>query len=103
MNERRREIRNFHYFVYLLIVPDGPGKGTINAFNGQKASSYLKRAESLVTHRQPFSWVFIRPPFASSCVCCKACVCHNMKNHCMSPNKVRERERKGEMRWWSSY
>ncbi|XP_019855606.1 PREDICTED: cyclin-F-like [Amphimedon queenslandica] len=74
-------------YLYSQGVPDGPGKGTINAFNGQKASNYLKRAESLVTHRQPFSWVFIRPPFATTCVCCKACVCHNMKNHCISPNK----------------
>ena len=65
-----------------LSVPDGPGKGTLKAINGQKAAEYLKKAETLICHKQPFSWVLIRPPFATTCICCKACVCQEMKQHC---------------------
>lgn len=66
-------------------VPDGPGKGTLKAINGQKAAEYLKKAETLICHKQPFSWVLIRPPFATTCICCKACVCQEMKQHCTTP------------------
>ena len=69
-----------------LSVPDGPGKGTLKAINGQKAAEYLKKAETLICHKQPFSWVLIRPPFATTCICCKACVCQEMKQHCTTTN-----------------
>lgn len=68
-----------------LIVQDGPGKGTVFAHNGIKAAHYLIQAESLlVKHKQPFSWVLIRPPFASTCVCSKSCICHHMKEYCVT-------------------
>ena len=60
-----------------------PGKGTVDSINGHIAAEYLCKAESLRYHRQPFAWALIRPPFANTCVCCKACVCLNMKKHCM--------------------
>lgn len=31
--------------------------------------------------REPFSWVLIRPPWTSTGLCCKACVCEHMKLH----------------------
>lgn len=69
-------------YLYSEGVPDGKGKGTLNAVNGWKAAEYLILAESQSVHRQPFSWVLIRPPLVGNCVCCKACVCFRMKQHC---------------------
>ena len=63
-------------------VPDGPGKGTMDSLNARKVAQYLIHAESLSHHTQPFSWLLIRPPLAASTVCCKACVCHRMQQHC---------------------
>ena len=72
----------FRTFPPVAIVPDGAGKGTAESQNGKKAAEYLKTVESLVVPGPPFSWVLIRPPLATDCVCCKACVCHKMKLHC---------------------
>ena len=69
-------------FPSVAIVPDGAGKGTAESQNGKRAAEYLKTVESLVVPGPPFSWVLIRPPLATDCVCCKACVCHKMKLHC---------------------
>ena len=63
-------------------MPEGAGKGTYNAHNGIKATEYLIKAEELTPHIPPFSWVLFRPPWASNNMCCKACVCQRMKDHC---------------------
>lgn len=63
-------------------VPDGPGKGTPAAINGMRATEYLYKAELHSPNIQPFSWVLIRPPWASNNMCCKACVCYNLKKLC---------------------
>ena len=72
-----------HSPLSFFAVSDGPGKGTADAVNGIKATDYLCRAERLLWYSQPFSWVLIRPPWASNLqVCCKACVCNKMKERC---------------------
>ena len=60
-------------------MPDGIDKGTLDAYNGIKASECLLHAERLTPYSQPFSWVLFRPPWASNNKCCKACVCYHMK------------------------
>ena len=68
--------------MYPHTVPEGSGKGTLAAVNGLKATEYLRRAERLTPHSQPFSWVLFRPPWAPNHLCYKACVCNQMKQVC---------------------
>lgn len=62
-----------------IAVPEGPGKGTLDYFNGIRATEYLIKAER-IRSQQPFAWVLFRPPWAYNNKCCKACVLHHMKN-----------------------
>ena len=79
----RLVLGSFMLFVlYPPTVPEGSGKGTLAAVNGLKATEYLRRAERLTPHSQPFSWVLFRPPWAPNQLCYKACVCNQMKQVC---------------------
>ena len=75
-------------------VPDGVGKGTVDAVNGVKATEYLSRVESLLHRSPPFSWVLFRPPWVPNNLCCKACICHHMKALC-TEREVSEGGREG--------
>lgn len=74
--------------VSTCTVPDGPGKGTLDDFNGVRATECLIQAERLTPHTPPFSWVLFRPPWASNSMCCKTCVCNKMKMHCSGKEEV---------------
>ena len=78
-------------FLSLPPVPEGSGKGTYKATNGIRATEHLIRAEQLTPHTPPFSWVLFRPPWASNNMCCKACVCQRMKDHCANVDTVSDK------------
>jgi len=47
--------------------------------NGEKAAELFCRAEELTAANRarpsaPFTWLFIRPPWATAGTCCKECV-----------------------------
>ena len=61
----------------------------MDSINASKVAQYLIQAEAHARHTQPFSWLLIRPPLASSMVCCKAVVCHRIQQHCqLAQDKV---------------
>lgn len=62
-------------------VPEGDGRGTIESSNGVSAARLLSQVERRMINQEPFSWVLIRPPWTSTGLCCKACVCEHMKLH----------------------
>lgn len=47
--------------------------------NGKMAAEMFCRAENELSCRPPFTWMFIRPPWAAGGACCKECVFSNMK------------------------
>ncbi|XP_061703271.1 cyclin-F isoform X2 [Syngnathoides biaculeatus] len=60
---------------------------------GRKASHFLSLAESLRSPgADPFSWLFIRPPWSPTGSCCKAVVFDRLKAEC-----DRHKERKGPL------
>ncbi len=77
-----------HIYAHTHTVPDGPGKGTVDALNGLRATDYLSRAERLSRCAQPFAWVLFRAPWAPGSLCCKASVCHQMKVLCEEAEEV---------------
>lgn len=54
------------------------GKKTIN--NGEKAADIFCRIEGLSPNTDPFTWLFIRPPWSVNGACCKECVFKYMKD-----------------------
>lgn len=62
-------------YLYSEGVPEGDGRGTIESSNGVAAARLLSQVERRMIDREPFSWVLIRPPWTSTGLCCKACVC----------------------------
>ncbi|XP_052068580.1 cyclin-F-like isoform X1 [Mytilus californianus] len=57
---------------------DLEGKKTIN--NGEKAADIFCRIEGLSPNTDPFTWLFIRPPWSVNGACCKECVFKYMKD-----------------------
>ncbi|XP_028669677.1 cyclin-F [Erpetoichthys calabaricus] len=51
---------------------------------GEKASHYFSLAESLRIPPEPFTWLFIRPPWSPTGSCCKAVVFESMKQESMA-------------------
>ncbi|XP_043955916.1 cyclin-F isoform X2 [Gambusia affinis] len=52
---------------------------------GRKASHFFSLAESLLSPKaDPFTWVFIRPPWSPTGSCCKAVVFDHLKAECES-------------------
>jgi len=54
--------------------------------NGEKAAEMFSRVEQLIAASgtrtsAPFTWLFMRPPWATTGACCKECVFTNMKNY----------------------
>lgn len=49
--------------------------------NGVKAAELFCKIESLTPTTEPFSWLFIRPPWSLNGACCKECVFNYMKEY----------------------
>ena len=47
--------------------------------NGEKAAQLFSQLEMLSKHHEAFTWIFIRPPWASLGACCKEFVFSIMK------------------------
>ena len=48
--------------------------------NGEHAAEMFSLVERLTPVVVPFTWLFIRPPWATTGACCKECVFNNMLN-----------------------
>lgn len=59
----------------------GDFEGRRITVNGEKAAEMFCQVECLTPHTAPFTWLFIRPPWASSGACCKECVFSNMTQY----------------------
>ncbi|KAI0214735.1 Cyclin-F [Lamellibrachia satsuma] len=59
----------------------GDFEGRRITVNGEKAAEMFCQVECLTPHTAPFTWLFIRPPWASSGACCKECVFTNIKQY----------------------
>lgn len=63
--------------------------------NGIRAAQLFCQIESM-TSFEPFTWLFIRPPWSINGACCKECVFVYMKNYLQDVRivKIYQRERK---------
>ena len=50
--------------------------------NGRLAAELFYKAECTIPNAAPFTWFFVRPPWAPSGVCCKSCVFNSMVELC---------------------
>ena len=50
--------------------------------NGRLAAEFFFKAECTIQNGAPFTWFFVRPPWAPSGVCCKSCVFNSMVELC---------------------
>uniref|UniRef100_A0A8C4ZWY3 Cyclin-F n=1 Tax=Gadus morhua TaxID=8049 RepID=A0A8C4ZWY3_GADMO len=91
--ERAAEKGNFEAAVKLGIAylyNEGPLKCDEGQADvcGRKASHYFSLAEALhPAATDPFTWVFIRPPWSLVGSCCKAVVFHRLKAQCEASKK----------------
>jgi len=53
--------------------------------NGRLAAEFFFKAECTIPNGAPFTWFFVRPPWAPSGVCCKSCVFNSMVEICSDP------------------
>ena len=68
----------FKLYLHLLVSENGD-KGVVNAKeNGCLAAEFFFKAECNIPNGAPFTWFFVRPPWAPSGVCCKSCVFSSM-------------------------
>ncbi|KAK3089144.1 hypothetical protein FSP39_001220 [Pinctada imbricata] len=75
-------------FLYNEGLPnDFDGKNVTS--NGVKAAEMFCRIESMTVATDPFTWLFIRPPWSNSGACCKECVFTYMKNY-LNENEEKE-------------
>lgn len=65
--------------VFLFSVP-GDFEGRNVTSNGIRAAQLFCQIESM-TSFEPFTWLFIRPPWSINGACCKECVFVYMKNY----------------------
>ena len=56
--------------------------------NGEHAAQMFCKVETLLPNVTPFTWLFIRPPWATSGACCKECVFRNMKSYTAKVSRV---------------
>ena len=64
-------------------VSENGEKGSVNAKeNGRLAAELFYKAECTIPNAAPFTWFFVRPPWAPSGVCCKSCVFNSMVELC---------------------
>ncbi|CAH3169820.1 unnamed protein product [Porites evermanni] len=60
-------------------ISENGDKGVVNAKeNGCLAAEFFFKAECNIPNGAPFTWFFVRPPWAPSGVCCKSCVFSSM-------------------------
>lgn len=64
-------------------ISENGEKGSVNAKeNGRLAAELFYKAECTIPNAAPFTWFFVRPPWAPSGVCCKSCVFNSMVELC---------------------
>ena len=68
-------------FEGLVVAVPGDFEGRRITVNGDKAAEMFCQVECLTPHTAPFTWLFIRPPWASSGACCKECVFNNITQY----------------------
>ncbi|KAL4239671.1 hypothetical protein ACF0H5_000477 [Mactra antiquata] len=59
----------------------GDSDGKKVSRHGTKAAEMFCQVESLTPNTDPFTWLFIRPPWALNGACCKECVFNYMKTY----------------------
>ena len=64
--------------IIVFLVP-GDFEGKRITANGERAAQMFCRVECLTPKTTPFTWLFMRPPWAIAGACCKECVFTNMK------------------------
>ena len=65
--------------ISFFVAVAGDFQGMKITSNGEKAAEMFCKVETLMPHIMPFTWLFIRPPWATTGACCKECVFNNMK------------------------
>jgi len=63
-------------------VSENGEKGVNAKENGRLAAEFFFKAECAIQNGAPFTWFFVRPPWAPSGVCCKSCVFNSMVELC---------------------
>lgn len=66
-------------------ISENGEKGVNAKENGRLAAEFFFKAESTIQNGAPFTWFFVRPPWAPSGVCCKSCVFNSMVELCSDP------------------
>lgn len=66
--------------LVLFVVP-GDFEGRKVTSNGIQAAEMFCRIENLMGNTEPFTWLFIRPPWSANGACCKECVFNYMKEY----------------------
>lgn len=66
-------------------ISENGEKGVNAKENGRLAAEFFFKAESIIQNGAPFTWFFVRPPWAPSGVCCKSCVFNSMVELCSDP------------------
>lgn len=85
--EKASEAGNVEALVKLAIAYlyneglQGESDGKKVSRNGTKAAEMFCRVESLTPNTDPFTWLFIRPPWSLNGACCKECVFNYMKDY----------------------
>ena len=70
----------FSWLTFIFSVT-GDNEGRKVNRNGLKAAEMFCRIESLTPSTDPFTWLFIRPPWSLNGACCKECVFNYMKDY----------------------
>lgn len=63
-------------------ISENGEKGVNAKENGRLAAEFFFKAECTIQNGAPFTWFFVRPPWAPSGVCCKSCVFNSMVDLC---------------------
>ncbi|XP_045213462.1 cyclin-F-like isoform X2 [Mercenaria mercenaria] len=85
--DKAAEVGNIEALVKLAIAYlyneglQGDNDGKKVSRNGTKAAEMFCRVESLTPNTDPFTWLFIRPPWSLNGACCKECVFNYMKEY----------------------
>ncbi|KAL5019100.1 hypothetical protein ScPMuIL_004822 [Solemya velum] len=67
-------------YLYREGLPENTDVNSV-ARSGKIAAEYFCKIEELPLAAQPFTWLFIRPPWSVSGACCKEFVFNSMKDH----------------------
>lgn len=74
---KKQNNKSKQIYRHFSVPTDMEGKRIIN--NGEKAADMFCRIEGLCPNTDPFTWLFIRPPWSVNGACCKECVFKYMK------------------------